>query len=233
MYKYLLIDWDNTIWDLRENCAQSLAQCYKEYGLEEFFGSPQKFEEEYHRANDALWAQYRRAEIDRPYLVSHRFRNAFLSVGYSGGKLPDNVNQAYLRHVESLCALVPHAQETLARLREMGHTLIIISNGFREVQMRKIRNSGIEQLFSHVILSDQAGALKPSARFFDYALSSTGATPMQSIVIGDDPEADIAGAVSYGLRSVYFNRLGKDCPYACTHEIKDLRELIGIVGARN
>ena len=88
-----------------------------------------------------------------------------------------------------------------------------------------MRNSGIEHLFDDSIISDEAGALKPSRAFFDYAFNKTGAISAQTLVIGDDPDADIAGAVEYGLKCIFFNRKHKACEYKIDAEVSELKEI--------
>ena len=92
-----------------------------------------------------------------------------------------------------------------------------------------VRNSGIEQLFDMSIISDEAGALKPSRQFFDYAFEKTGAVPSETLVIGDDPEADIAGAVDYGLKCIFFNRKHKECQYKVDAEVAELKEITDLL----
>lgn len=235
MTRYILIDWDNTIWDFSANSALSLGECYNEFHLNLYYKGADEFAECYYRANDTLWARYRRGEIDRKYLVEHRFLNTLKESASPSGKdediktLSEKINDAYIRNVEYKSELVPGAREILEYLRGKGYVLIVITNGFSEVQQRKLRNSGVEHLFDFKVLSDNAGALKPSREFFDYTFSHTGAVPEESLVIGDDSEADIAGAVEYGLRCVYFNRFHKACPYPADYEITDLWQLKDIL----
>lgn len=230
MIRYLLIDWDNTIWDFSANSALSLDECYSGFSLAAIFPhGANEFKACYYQANDELWSQYRQGRIDRKFLVANRFYNTLRLAGVDDYGLAQRINDAYILHVEDKSELLPGAKSTLEYLRRRGYVLIVVTNGFSEVQQRKLRNSGVAHLFDYKVLSDDAGALKPSREFFDYTFRTTGAIPGESIVIGDDAEADIAGAVRYGLRSIYLNRFGKPCPYPVDYEIQRLPQLMDIL----
>jgi len=225
MTKYLLFDWDDTLWDFSANSALALDECYNTMGLDRFFVGALDFRTQYYKANNALWAMYRMGKIDRQYLVSHRFMDTLMAAGCHDASLSSRLNDTYLAIVETKSLLVPNAREVLEYLTEKGYELIVVTNGFIEPQQRKLRNSGLRHFLSHVVISADAGANKPSRAFFDYVFAHTGALPAQSMLIGDDADSDISGAVEYGLRCVYFNRKGIPCPYPANHEITDLIQL--------
>jgi putative hydrolase of the HAD superfamily len=81
----------------------------------------------------------------------------------------------------------------------------LITNGFEKTQWAKIRNSGLEKYFTHVITSEAAGIMKPHAPIFEYALSEAGTSADKSIMIGDTLDADILGGNNAGMDTVYFN----------------------------
>ena len=85
------------------------------------------------------------------------------------------------------------------------YKLHIITNGFSEVQHRKIKNSNISDYFHEIITSERAGAKKPDPKIFKYALETTGAIPKESLMIGDNWEADIMGAKNLKLSVIYCN----------------------------
>lgn len=87
-----------------------------------------------------------------------------------------------------------------------GYRLHLCSNGFHEVQYRKLRSSGLEKFFTTVILSEDAGANKPQKEFFE----KTGAKPETTIMIGDNYRTDIVGAMNAGLDTILFNRWNDD-----------------------
>ena len=227
--KYLFFDWDNTVWDFSANSKLAMIECYEKFHLEKHFGPIENFLPEYYVVNDGLWSDYRKLKITKEELIRTRFNQTFKNLGLDDFELSMKVNEAYLDATTYKKELVPGAEEMLKTLKSRGYKLYVITNGFLEVQKRKMRNSGIEHLFNDSIISDEAGALKPSRAFFDYAFNKSGADPAQTLVIGDDPDADIAGAVEYGLKCVFFNRKGKECAYKVDAEISDLNSLIDML----
>ena len=53
----------------------------------------------------------------------------------------------------------------------------LITNGFEKTQHAKMKNSGIDKYFTHVITSEAAGIMKPHAPIFEYAMATAGASP--------------------------------------------------------
>ena len=81
----------------------------------------------------------------------------------------------------------------------------ILSNGFREVQYKKIENSGLKPYFDKIILSDEIGVNKPHADFFMHALKKTNANRSHTLMIGDSWDADIVGAYNSNIDQLWFN----------------------------
>ena len=98
------------------------------------------------------------------------------------------------------------------------------------MQYKKLRACGLLDYFDTVILSEDAGANKPSPQFFDYAIKKSGANPESTIMIGDNFSTDILGAKRYGLDTIYFNRFPDySAPEPVTHEVTSLREIMGLL----
>ncbi|MGB5462925.1 MAG: HAD-IA family hydrolase, partial [Aureibaculum sp.] len=81
----------------------------------------------------------------------------------------------------------------------------IITNGFEEVQVEKLKKSEILHFFDKVITSESVGVKKPNPLIFNHAMELTKTTPEKSMMIGDNYEADILGAQQIGMRTIYFN----------------------------
>ena len=79
---------------------------------------------------------------------------------------------------------MPHAKEVLEYLASR-YNLFILSNGFHELQSRKMHSAGIDHYFKKVILSDDIGLLKPAPQLFYFALSATQSELRDSLMIGD------------------------------------------------
>ncbi|MCU0376603.1 MAG: HAD hydrolase-like protein [Chitinophagaceae bacterium] len=90
------------------------------------------------------------------------------------------------------------------------------------------RNSGIEGYFGQVVTSERAMALKPHAEIFAYALQHAGAKLSESIMLGDNLDADIGGAMKFGMDTVFVNHIGESTDLKPTFTVTHLKELEGI-----
>ncbi len=100
----------------------------------------------------------------------------------------------------------------LEDLQERSFPRAIVTNGGARMQMAKVRESGIEGLIKHIVVSEAVGMSKPDRGIFERALSQMGANPLTTIFVGDNPEADILGAKSLGMVTAWLHR-GREWPY--------------------
>ena len=122
------------------------------------------------------------------------------------------------------------ARELVDYLKAKGYKMHICSNGFHEVQYKKLRACGLHDSFDTIILSEDAGANKPSRQYFDYAFQVSRASKEQTLMIGDNFNTDILGAKQAGLDTAYFNRFPDyPAPEPVTFEVTALRELMEIL----
>jgi putative hydrolase of the HAD superfamily len=106
--------------------------------------------------------------------------------------------------------LFPGTHEILTYLRNKNYTLHIITNGFEDVQHRKMQGANLNPYFTHLITSEKANALKPHRAIFEHALSCSQSNAAESIMIGDSVEVDIKGAYDMGLDQVHMNHLDRN-----------------------
>lgn len=208
--RWVFFDLDDTLFDFRANSDSALLKLYKEDEyISNLYPDYQEYANVYHQANSRLWEAYHHASITADFLRRERFQALFRGAG-----LPPDAKRAELwdkRYLDILALesrLVPGAIDILERARE--HYLIgILSNGFREVQYKKLQTTGLWRYVQRMVVSDEIGINKPDARLFRFAEQAVGARPEECLMIGDNPDADIKGAVDAGWRTVYFNRNGK------------------------
>lgn len=231
-YQDLFLDFDDTLYDTHGNAVIALRELYDEFGFAAYFTDADIFYDAYWRANIELWKQYSKGEISRDYLIIERFRRP-LSQGTGLDITDDYCLQASNRFLE-LCSskpgLVDGARELVDYLTRQDYRLHLCSNGFHEVQYKKLRACGLDGAFSTVILSEDAGANKPSALFFDYALRQAGAERGSTLMIGDNYDTDIAGAQAVGLDTAFFNRFPQyPAPGPSTYYVTALSQLMEVL----
>lgn len=243
-YPDLFIDFDDTLYDTHGNAILALTELFHDIHLEQHFEREEDFTIPYWKANVELWDQYARGEIERPYLMVERFRRP-LQCGYKRLDVPEKEREHWTvtaeyclqvsDHFLDLCACKPgvvkDAHKVMEYLHQRGYRMHLCSNGFHEVQYRKLRSSQLLDYFNTVILSEDAGANKPSAQFFEYAFRVSGALPSSTLMIGDNFTTDIMGAKKAGLSTMFFNRQPRvfTVPEPVDYEIHALREIMTIL----
>lgn len=210
----IFFDFDDTLYDTHGNSVKALRKLYEERHWDEIMPPFDVFNAAYVKTNVDVWSRYTRGEIDRDTLIVERFRRPVAEMieargGTTSWITPEaclDMSNRYGDIISLEPGIVDGARELVSSLVDRGYNLHLCSNGFHEVQYRKLHSSGLESFFTSVILSEDAGANKPRREFFDYAFSKTRAEPSSTIMIGDNYNTDILGAMNYGLDTILFNR---------------------------
>ena len=226
-YNDLFIDFDDTLYDTYGNAVIALRETFEAFHLERWFADPQVFYDAYWAANIDLWSRYSQGEITRPFLIVERFRRP-LSVG-DGLPVTESLclemSDRFLEFCSSKPGVVEGAHELMDYLRQRGYRMHMTSNGFHEVQYKKLSACGLRDYFDTIILSEDAGANKPSPQYFDYALKVSGARRETTLMIGDNLNTDIVGAHNAGLDTILFNRWGVEPSDVPTHTVNRLLDI--------
>ena len=238
-YTDLFIDFDDTLYDTHGNTVVALRELFDALQLGRWFPDAGVFYDRYWEANIDLWTRYSRGEITRDYLIVERFRRPLLASEIYKAEANSSLStfhfslqmsDLFLDFCSSKPGLVEGARELMDYLKAQGYQLHMCSNGFHEVQYRKLRACGLQDHFDTIILSEDAGANKPSPQFFDYAVQQSKAPKATALMIGDNFQTDILGAKHYGLSVAYFNRY-PDYPAAepVDYEVTALAQLMEIL----
>jgi len=239
-YKDLFIDFDDTLYDTYGNSVIALSELYDEKKLDRFFSVPNVFYDAYWAANIDLWTRYSKGEITRDYLIVERFRRPLCESDALRAKCLESADDfrnyclEMSDHFLDLCSskpgLVLGARELMDYLKGRGYRMHMCSNGFHEVQYKKLHACGLTDYFDHVILSEDAGFNKPAPEFFDYAIKMSGAEKATTLMIGDNFNTDILGAKRYGLATAFFNRFPEyPAPEPIDYEVTLLKQLMTIL----
>lgn len=202
----VFFDLDHTLWDFEKNSALTFEMILPKHGvkvpLEDFL-------EVYVPANLVFWKLYREEKITKAQLRYQRLKSVFdtLECAVSDNTI-DNLAIEYIDQLSLHSHLFPNTLRILDYLKPK-YKLHIITNGFQEVQKKKLINSGIAHYFDQVIDSEMAGVKKPNPIIFNLALHKAKVSPSAALMIGDSLEADILGAKKAGLHVLHFNAHGE------------------------
>ncbi len=224
-FPFLLFDADNTLFDFDAGNRSAFHQVCLTFDLPD---SDELFQL-YEHCNNAMWAAFDRGECTKDFLVVERFRRFLSAAGLD--RDPALCNQVHLDALGRNTRLLPHALE-VCRTLSQSHQLYIVTNAVASVQKRRLADSAIAPYISGAFISEEAGASKPSAAYFDFVFSRIpGITRENCLLIGDSLSSDIQGANNYGLPCCWYNPNGLLAPepMRIDFEIRDLRQLYDIV----
>lgn len=200
--KHIFFDLDHTLWDFETNSNIAFETIFKKFNVGIDL---QKFLNYYKDINQNYWRMYRNEQITKEELRVGRLKDTFVKINQKYDKeLIDNLSIEYIEVLPNSNQLFDGTYEILDHLYSK-YKLHIITNGFSEVQYKKMENSGLTKYFDKIITSEDAGVKKPNPKIFKYALQLAEASSNESVMIGDSWEADIMGALDYGIDAIFFN----------------------------
>lgn len=198
--EHVFFDLDHTLWDFEKNSELTFVKIFADNNvalkIEDFL-------QVYVPLNLKYWKLYREEKVTKEELRYTRLKKTFDAINYTiSDELIDKLAIEYIENLAEFNHLFDGTFELLDYLKEK-YTLHIITNGFEEIQSKKMQNSKIEHYFNQVITSESVGLKKPHAKVFKFALESANATTDNAIMIGDSLEADIHGALNIGLKAIH------------------------------
>ncbi|MFW5756686.1 MAG: YjjG family noncanonical pyrimidine nucleotidase [Tangfeifania sp.] len=203
-YTHIFFDLDNTLWDFKQNSYYALHNAFIYFSLNKKGIEYNNFFEVYLKHNHQLWEEYRRQNAAKNELKELRFQKTFAELNI-GGINAGAMNALYLDEMPKQTRLINGAEEILQFFKKKGCALHIITNGFKKVQHKKLKISGLEKYFTKVFISEDVKAPKPDRKIFEYAVKSANAPKNKSLMVGDDFEIDVKGAINFGINAVFFN----------------------------
>lgn len=231
---FIYFDIDDTLLDHSAAAAGALLWLHTEFSQEIGHIPAELFIERFHHENNILWKAMARREITADEVKIHRFS---LTLAHLLDEHPDTMrhigtimSRSFLDRYGDYWQLHPAAEEAIIAAESIAPTGLL-TNGFPEQQYGKLRRFGWENRFAAVVLSADAGAMKPDFAIFDYARRAACIDDPTSIVyIGDSYDSDIAGAKNAGWQTVWLNSAnakppGNDADFI----VKSLHEVVGLL----
>lgn len=225
-YQHLFFDLDHTLWDFDSNAKTTLIDIYGQYGLDTRVNAAfDDFYQKYLFHNQELWNRYHKGLISADDLKWKRMWRTLLDFKIADEPLAKDLSGKFLEILPTQKLLFPHTFEILDYLKEKKYDLHLITNGFEKTQRSKLEHSGLDKYFTHVITSEASNSLKPKKEIFDYAMNKAGAALAQSIMIGDNLDADIQGAMNAGMDTIFVNHINAVTEIKPTFIITHLSQL--------
>ena len=204
--EHVFFDLDHTLWDFDRNSALAFKEVFEKQKIEL---NIEEFLQVYMPINFKYWELYRNNSVSKEALRYGRLKDSFDSLMFEAQDSTINlIAENYIEYLPNNNHLLEGSIEILEHLKS-EYKLHIITNGFEEVQYKKMRNSAILEYFDTITTSEDAGVKKPHPLIFEKALKKSGADKSRSVMIGDNLEADIFGAYNFGLQVIYLNCEGQ------------------------
>jgi putative hydrolase of the HAD superfamily len=229
-YQHLFFDLDHTLWDFDANAKVALGELYEHFKLKDLVISPfDEFYTTYLHHNAIIWDRYHKGFITAEDLKWKRMQRTLLDFKIGDEALAKNMSAKFLEILPTKKQLFDYTTEILDYLVAKKYVLHLLTNGFEKTQWSKITNSNIAKYFTNVITSEISSCIKPSKEMFDYAIMKAGAQLNESIMIGDNLDADIQGAINAGMDSIFVNHINVTTQVKPTYTIYHLKELEDIL----
>jgi len=222
----IFFDLDHTLWDFDKNSILAFDKIFRAHHPTI---DTHQFIEIYAPINQACWKLYQVDKMTHEELRYQRLKQSFDALGYEISD--DAINKISIDYIEYLPdnnLLFDGAIEVLDYLYPK-YKLHIITNGFAEVQQRKMYHSGLEKYFQTITNSEMAGVKKPHKNIFEFALSLAKVNKENAIMIGDCIDADVRGAIAFGMQAILFDEKEIHSPEEEIMVIKHLLELKNIL----
>jgi len=223
MFKHILFDADNTLFDFDEAERNAFAQTMNAFSVprdEALFSR-------YREMNRRLWLDLEQGKADKAVELVRRFERLLPGRDFSA----EEMNRTYQKGLVEQTVLMPYARELCEKLSPLAE-LSIVTNGVGYTQRHKMERSAIAPYFSRHFISEEVGFSKPDIRFFTHVMDALdNPDPSGVLIVGDSLTSDIQGGMNAGIKTCWLNRYGQPAPegYRIDYTISGLRELEDIV----
>ena len=224
--KAVLLDVDNTILDFHQCARAAMQATFKDGGL--------AYEEEmfpvFMEVNDYLWEELEKETLSREELYKIRWKLIFERLGIEGTD-PVDFDATFRKYIGGFAFPIEGAYELLDYLSKK-YILCIASNASRKRQLKRLTTANMLSYVKYVFTSEEIGHPKPEKAFFDACLSTLeGIRAEETVVIGDSLTADIAGGVTAGMKTIWYNHFRVPAPadFSGDHIVNSLQEIQNIL----
>lgn len=221
--KVLLWDIDGTLLNFGMSEKYAIRKCFEVFGLGE---CSDEMLARYAVINRRYWERLERGEITREQVLSGRFKEFFESEGILFDKV-DAFNAEYQVRLGDKAFLNDNGYELVKSLKGRIKQYAV-TNGTIVAQERKLRLSGLDELFDGIFISELLGVDKPAVEFFHKVWEQIGTYALDEVaIIGDSLTSDIQGGNNAGIQCWWYNPAGKknEKGLRVDREIRNLQEI--------
>ncbi|HGO5824041.1 TPA: pyrimidine 5'-nucleotidase [Mannheimia haemolytica] len=220
-YQWILFDADETLFSF--NSYLGLKAMLTRYQIDFSEQDYQQFQ----AVNKPLWVAYQNNEITAQDIQTRRFAKLSAQTGVE----PLKLNQELMAEMALVSKPLEGVLEMLNALYgkvKMG----IVTNGFTDLQQKRLENTDTAHFFDIVVISEQIGAAKPDRQVFDYAFALMDEFDKTKVLmVGDTLASDILGGNNAGIDTCWVNlhHAENNTQIKPTYEIHDIRQITQIV----
>ena len=207
--------------------AYAIRALFKKYNIGECSDEMLKL---YSEINSKYWQMLERNELTKAEILVGRFREFFEKIGVDV-TIAKNFNLDYQITLGDHIEFVENAEEIL-HWQKGKYTLVAVTNGTKIAQEKKLRLSGLDNVFDAIFISENVGAEKPNKEYFDYVFEKLGITDKSEVlIIGDSLTSDMKGGFVAGIDTCWFNPSHKpnNSGISVIYEIDDLERIRDIL----
>ena len=218
-YRALLFDLEHTVFDFDRAEEIALRYAYQNQNIP-FYEDSLTI---YRKRNLELWHGIEKGIYSMNDLRKLRFPSLFPQADLDFDRLESDLQEGLTENV----FLMEGAYEVLKTLSER-YKIYAASNGFVQMQKRRLHLAGIDSFFDGVFVSDEVGFSKPDQRFFDFLLNKIKIDKSEVLMIGDSLSSDIQGGINAHIDTclVNTNKVDRDRSVA-TYSYPNLKEMMG------
>lgn len=225
-YEVLIYDADETLFDFKKSEKEAIKNTMIAFQID--------YVESYHlnlykEINSSIWNEFEKGLITQKTLKTERFKRL-------GAKLNIDLDEhkfakSYMNHLAEGSFLFGDSRELIESLND-DYRQLIITNGLKDVQDKRIRKSVIAHHFETIIVSEEISVSKPDPKIFEYALERISHSDKSKVlVIGDSLTSDIQGGINFGVDTCWYNpkQIENKTGIEPTYEISNLMDLKRII----
>jgi len=224
MITTVLIDIDDTLIDFNKSADAAIRGMFAENRYPYSDGMMSV----YYEVSRPLWDRVEKGEITGDELRAVRWGIILERLGLEGDS--KYLEKEYRKHLSKHWPLIEGADVLLKYLSEK-YTVCVASNAGKSQQEARLKGSGLIKYIDHIFVSGEIGYEKPLPEFFNACFERLGNPPKEEIImIGDSPAADIGGGKAAGIKTCWFNPLGKsNREVGADYDVRSLMQIMQIL----